>query len=87
MNAQNAGSPVFVGEERLAERQVDQHAAERADRADDPDRGAGDPPGPHQLRALVAAPGDGRQRLAAEDRRDHLVGRAVADAGQHEQER
>jgi hypothetical protein len=39
-----------------------------------------------RLRALVTAAGDGRHRLAAEDRRDHLVRRAVADAGQHEQE-
>ena len=37
-----------------------------------------------RLHALVAAAGDGRHRLAAEDRRDHLVRRAVPDAGQHD---
>ena len=69
---------------RHAQRDVDEHAAERADRAGEPDQRAGHPARPG---GLLRRPSSPRVlRLGLEDRRDHLVRRAVADAREHEQQ-
>ena len=73
------------GQERLAEGQVDQHAAEGADGAGDADHARRTSGG-----RASSAPRRARRRrcvrcLAPEDRRDHLVRRAVADAAEDEQ--